>query len=339
MSAAALTSENTNFEDWPTGSGPIVKAASVEAWSTHTSDDEVAKYLTNEIKGKVVLVTGVTQGGIGADFARAITEHSNPALVILAGRQHAKGVETQEVLKKVNPSVETRILDIDLGDMASVRKAAEEVNNYKENIDVLVNNAAVMAAPWAKTVDGIESQWGIGHIGHFLFTNLIMGKLLANEKCRIVNVSSRGHRMGGVRFDDYNFQDGAVYEKWTAYGQAKTSNILFSLALADRLGSRGVSAFSLHPGGIATNLGRHMSEQEKEAISSLVPDMKTVPEGASTTTVAAFDPAIESHNGGYLQDCHVRDVESNAKSWATGLDNANKLWELSEKVVGQKFEY
>jgi len=193
----------------------------------------------------LVLVTGVTPNSLGADFCRAIATHE-PKLLILAGRTRKNIEDTAKVIM----SCPTRILLIDLGSQKSVRHAAAEVNKYDEPIDILVNNAGVMATPWRLTEEGIENQFGINHVGHFLFTNLIMDKILTSKTGgRIVNVSSEGHGIGPVRFDDYNFNDGKDYEKWHAYGQSKTANVLFSAGLARRLGDKGLQTYSLHPGG------------------------------------------------------------------------------------------
>jgi NAD(P)-dependent dehydrogenase (short-subunit alcohol dehydrogenase family) len=157
------------------------------------------------IVNKTILVTGVTPGGLGAGFATTIAKYS-PSLIILAARDIAKAQKTAKEIKDKNPSVATRILQLDLGSQAQIRKAAKEVLTYEEHIDILVNNAGVMAPPFGRTQDGVETQFGINHVGHFLFTNLIMDKLVAPEKSsRVINVASDGHRLGPVRFDDWNF--------------------------------------------------------------------------------------------------------------------------------------
>ena len=153
-----------------------------------------------------VLITGVTQGSIGSELALQLSRQG-PSLLILAGRNLAKLQATESVLKTATPSVRTRLLELDLSSQQQVRKASEEVNNYPEPIDRLINNAAIMAVPYAKSVDGLEMQFATNHIGHFLFTNLIMSKLLAaGEHARIINVSSSGHGREQIRFDDYGFK-------------------------------------------------------------------------------------------------------------------------------------
>lgn len=253
------------------------------SFNATTAAEEVAAALASSIAGKTVLITGVTPGGLGAYFAKVVAAHQ-PKLLILAGRTVAKIAETAAGIQAAHPDVATRSLELDLSSQAQVRKAAAEVLSWSEPIDVLVNNAAVMATPYGKTADGLELQFGTNHIGHFLFTNLIMPKLLESTKGpRVINISSAGHRFSDIRWDDIGFQvscliclsrsiaeykhayqDGKAYHKWRAYGQSKTANILFSVELAQRLGSKGLKSFSVHPGGIATNLGRYMADIVKD---------------------------------------------------------------------------
>lgn len=255
------------------------------SFNASTTAEEVAAALASSIAGKTVLVTGVTPGGLGAYFAKVVAAHQ-PKLLILAGRTVAKIAETAAELQATHPDVTRCLLELDLSSQAQVRKAAAEVLSWPEPIDVLVNNAAVMATPYGKTADGLELQFGTNHISHFLFTNLIMPKLLESTKGpRVINISSTGHRFGDIRWDDLGFQvgcltplslagyiaeyehthqDGKAYHKWRAYGQSKTANILFSVELAQRLGSKGLKSFSVHPGGIATNLARYMADYAKD---------------------------------------------------------------------------
>lgn len=229
-----------------------------------TTAEEIAEDCKSIIKDKVILTTGVSPGSIGATFVQVIAKHS-PKLLILAGRNTTKCEETANSIKSENPSTPTRVLELDLASLAQVRKAAAEVNSYAEPIDVLCNNAGVMAAPYTTTPDGLESQFAINHVGHFFFTNLIMSKLLAAPNgARVVHVSSDGHRLGPVRFDDYGWDNGKTYDRWRAYGQGKSANMLFALELAKRLGGKGkgdgLVSISLHPGVVGSNLVRHMGE-------------------------------------------------------------------------------
>jgi NAD(P)-dependent dehydrogenase (short-subunit alcohol dehydrogenase family) len=213
------------------------------------------------IQGKIVLTTGVTQGGLGATFVETIAQYK-PRLLILAGRSPQKVSATEQKIRS-NPQsadVATRFLSLDLSSQANVRTAAETVLGWSDvpHIDVLVNSAGIMAGPFKTTQEGIENQFGSNHIGHFLFTNLLLPKILSSPASRVVSVASDGHRFGGVRFEDVNFQDGKVYEQWEAYGQSKTANILFARSLAEKLGARGLKAYSLHPGvAFNTSLAPH----------------------------------------------------------------------------------
>lgn len=170
-----------------------------------TGQDQVKKY-TELIRGKVILTTGVSPGGLGAQFVDAVAA-AQPALLILAGRSEINCQETAKSLAKDRAGVQTKILHLDLSSLAAVRRAADEVLSWTDVpvIDILVNNAGIMAAPFSLSVDGYESQFTSNHLGHFLFTNLIMPKLLAAPSPRVVSVSSSGHRFGGVRFSDVNF--------------------------------------------------------------------------------------------------------------------------------------
>lgn len=171
--------------------------------SFESTAEEVAAYYAPQIKDKVILTTGVSPGGLGAYFVQTIAAYK-PKLLILAARDESKIKETAAAIAKEYPDIPTRNLVLDLGDLKQVWGAAKEVLAYEEDIDVLVNSAAVMACPYAKTVDGLELQFGTNHVGHFLFTNAILEKIL-RVKGRVVNVSSAGHRFGGVGFDDVGF--------------------------------------------------------------------------------------------------------------------------------------
>ncbi|KAG2175313.1 hypothetical protein INT44_007801 [Umbelopsis vinacea] len=312
----------------------------------HTEAEEVATYFESEIKGKTVLITGCTIGGLGFEAARVVSKH-HAGLVIVAGRKQEALDEAIKKIKGETPSANLRSLVIDLASLESVRHAAAEVNAYSEPIDVLINNAAIMASPYYTTKDGFEAQLGTNHIGPFLFTNLILPKVLASKTGapRIVNVSSMGHVFSPIRFDDPFFDNGKSYQKWVAYGQTKTANMLFARELSKRYKSQGLAAFSLHPGGIQTNLGRDIQPDELFAepikdydgnvldLSGFV--YKTIPEGTSTHIVAAFDPNIASQSGSYLSDCQI--AMEQTKSYATDDVQAEKLWALSEKIVGQQF--
>ncbi|KAK4702487.1 hypothetical protein P7C70_g3737, partial [Phenoliferia sp. Uapishka_3] len=344
-------------------------------FGSSTTADEAASELAKEISGKVVIVTGVSIGGLGFETARVIANHG-AGLVILAGRSTAKLDEAEAEIKKETPHANLWKLVIDLASLESVRKAAAEVNEYKEPIDVrcFLREASAkgtlifiplcigphqqcrnqlrpvfphdrpvqrpaesfssspVAGPYALTSDGLESQFGCNHIGHFLFTNLIRPRLFASPKPRIVNVSSRGHRFGDVRFDDPGFSNGEKYEKWQAYGQAKTANILFSLNVPFLfLQAIWTNLFSLL--SVEDQIGMGFLDENGHKYDAGKFTWKTIAAGASTQVVAAFDPDLIGLSGAYLEDTKV------ATPFAYAIDkvNAEKLWALSEKLVGQTY--
>lgn len=174
-----------------------------------TTGEEVASLCSDSIRGKTILITGPSPNSLAAEFAKTIAVHA-PAMIILASRDTSKLESVAASIKEVAPAVTTRLLKIDLTSQENIRTAAQEVNDYDDvpHIDVLVNSAGLMAVPFGKTAEGIELTFGTNHIGHFLFTNLIMKKLVSEDgsrTSRVVNISSNGHALSGVRFDDWNF--------------------------------------------------------------------------------------------------------------------------------------
>ncbi|CAG8192423.1 unnamed protein product [Penicillium olsonii] len=272
--------------------------------ATTTATELVTEY-ANLIQGKVILTTGVSPGSLGGHFVEAISKAS-PSCLILAGRSAAKLDQYSKELEKVNPNLRIITLLVDLGCLTSVRKAASYINSHERipAIDVLVNNAGIMASEYCLSEDGIESQFATNHLGPFLFTNLIMDKILKSESPRVVIVSSDGHRLSPIRFDDHNFDGGKTYNRWVAYGQAKTANMLMALSLASKLAHRGLQAFSLHPGVIFTNLGSHLDWNTDVGLQSIDRqlgnregwqgfNLKSLDCGAATHVYAAFDPALK----------------------------------------------
>ncbi|KAL2807724.1 hypothetical protein BJX63DRAFT_436776 [Aspergillus granulosus] len=323
--------------------------------SSKPTASSLASLYTPYIKNKVILTTGVSPSGLGAVFLHAIVQ-ACPSHLILAGRNTSKVQETARALASEipDPDLKIRILELDLSSLAAVRAAAETVNSWPDvpAIDVLVNNAGIMAVDFALSVDGFESQFATNHLGPWLFTNLIMGKILSAAEPRIVMVSSDGHRLGPVRFWDYNFEKG-TYNRWQAYGQTKTANMLMAISLAEKLGPKGLLSFSLHPGVINTHLGDHIDWNVHFPTLLEVHryyghpqgwmtefDFRTPEEGSATHVYAAFDPDLKSHNGAFLEDCHVANpLTDDIKAWATSPVEAEKLWRLSEELVGQVFTY
>ena len=217
-------------------------------FNAETTSLDVAATLSGQIKGKTILITGCSPSSLGVVTARALASQ-NPGLLVLAGRSEAMLIETEKELKSEFPKANIRLLIFDLADLRSVRAAAAEVNSYQETLDVLINNAAVMACPYQKSVDGLETHLVTNHLGPFLFTNLLLSKAVKGSGLRVVNVTSGAFKMGGVDWENPNPESETSYNKFAAYAQSKTANILFAYALAEKLGEKGVVSFSADPGG------------------------------------------------------------------------------------------
>ncbi|ORY27992.1 WW domain-containing oxidoreductase [Naematelia encephala] len=319
-------------------------------YDANTPGSVLVRDYAAQIAGKTVLVTGASPNSIGYYFLSAIAV-ADPALLIIGVRDIAKGEATAAHLKTINPNVPTRVLQIDLASFASVRKAAAEVNAYPEPLEVLVNNAGIMAVPtYTKTKDGHEIQLQVNHLSPFLFTNLLINNLVS-VRGRVVNVSGIGYGLGHIRYLDYNFHDGESYDPWRAYGQSKTGPMLFALSLAEKLGSSGLQAFSANPGiSATTSLGRHVTDWTTLVVYFNAHKVQGNAEGfapwgyadndliVATYVLAAFSPDIVEHNGKYLEGAQVAD-EDTILPWALGSREARKAWALSEKLIGQKFDH
>ena len=252
-------------------------------------------------------------------------------------------------LESKRPNVE--IEELELGSIASIRAFADRFLAKHDRLDLLINNAGVMACPYATTSDGFEMQFGSNHLGHFLLTGLIAPAVLKAAPARIVSLSSRGHQMSPVVFDDIGFEK-REYEKWESYGQSKTANILFAVELERRLGDRGVHAYAVHPGAIMTDLSRHMNRDDMEHLQQRAKErgqtgglqMKSIPAGSATSVYAATAPELDGRGGVYLEDCHVAEVDDaelaveGVRSYAVDPESAKRLWALSEEMVGQTFD-
>ena len=312
--------------------------------------DEVLSGL--DLSGKTVLITG-GYSGIGQETARAMA--AKGAHVILSGRDETKLADAAgAIAEETGATVDTLLCD--LASLKNVRDAATEANERFDKLDLLINNAGIMACPKDYTVDGFERQFGTNHLGHFLLTNLLVPLLEKGTDARVVTLSSRAHFRGGVNFDDPNYKTDRAYDIWERYGQSKSANALFALELDKRLAPKGIRAFSVHPGGIMTNLGRHLSDEDVEALRKRLDDMaklagegggpgwKTIPQGASTTCWAATSQEVLSHGGAYCEDCHVAEEDNESlvagvRSWAKDPEAAARLWEMSEEMVGEKFPW
>lgn len=309
--------------------------------------DEVLEGM--DLLGRTVLVTG-GYSGLGRETARALA--AKGAAIVLSGRDATKlSATADELAEMTGGRIDTLVCD--LASLAAVRAAGAEARARFERIDILINNAGVMATPRGRTADGFETQFGTNHLGHFLLTKQLMPLIEKGSRQRIVNLSSRGHHLSPVDFDDPNFEH-RDYDKWRAYGQSKTANILFAVGLEKRFGPAGIHAYALHPGGIETNLGRHMSEDDRawmrERIRKLAEESgdasqgwKSIPQGAATPCWVATASELEGRGGLYAEDCHVAaiddaDPNGGVRSYALDPDKADRLWTLSEELVGERFE-
>jgi NAD(P)-dependent dehydrogenase (short-subunit alcohol dehydrogenase family) len=307
-----------------------------------TTTDEVLEGI--DLTGKRALVTGGTSG-LGAETARALAARG--AAVVLTGRDVPKGEAVAKGIREStgNEAVEVEPLELDA--LASIRAFAERFLERHDALHLLVNNAGVMACPESKTRDGFELQFGTNHLGHFLLTGLLAPALLRGAPSRVVSLSSRGHQQSPVRFDDLGFEK-EPYDKWAAYGQSKTANVLFAVELERRLGERGVHAYAVHPGVIMTELSRHMGKEDYEHIRSRAGGqlkLKSVEAGAATSVYAATAPELEGRGGLYLEDCHVAEVDDDpdaregVRSYAVDPEAAKRLWTISEELVGQRLAF
>ena len=290
-----------------------------------------------DLTGRTALVTGVS-AGLGVETARALT--SVGARVVGAARD----LDKARTALRAAGADDVELVQLDLSDLESVRRGAAELLDRVPALHVLVNNAGVMAPPLSRTRQGFELQLGTNHLGHFLLTRLLEPALLAGAPARVVNVSSRGHLRAGMDFDDPHWQV-RPYDKWNAYGQSKTANVLFSLELERRLGPQGVHAYALHPGVIPTELSRHLSQDDFTSLArsgrgdGAKLALVDVPTGAATQVWAATSPELEGRGGLYLEDCAVGgptpgDGSAGYAPWAMDPDAALRLWEWSEREVG-----
>ena len=319
----------------------------MSAFGFASTADEVLE--GKNLSGRTILVTG-GYSGLGQETARALA--AKGAHLILSGRDATKlSATADEIATATSAKVDTLVCD--LASLASIRAAGEEARGRFDHIDILINNAGVMAAPMGRTADGFETQFGTNHLGHFALTRKLMPLIEKGSGQRIVNLSSRGHHFGKVDFADPNYER-REYEKWSAYGQSKTANVLFTKGLEDRFGGKGIHAYAVHPGGIQTNLGRHMTDQDREWMMGRMKKLaqeskddaprgfKTIPQGAATTVWAATASELEGRGGLYAEDCHVASIDDETpaggvRSYALDRDDSDRLWALSEKLVGGKF--
>jgi NAD(P)-dependent dehydrogenase (short-subunit alcohol dehydrogenase family) len=297
-----------------------------------------------DLTGKTILITGVS-AGLGVETARTLAAHG----------AHVTG--TARDLDKARRALAAagaegiELVEMDLASLASVRAAADALIAKGETFDLVIANAGVMATPLSHTADGFETQFGTNHLGHFVFVNRIAG--LIKDGGRLVNLSSSGHRFSDVDLDDPNFET-TPYDPWIAYGRSKTANILFAVEFDRRHRSRGIRATAIHPGGIQTELGRHMGPGELEALVERMNatqraqglpawEFKSIPAGAATSVWAGVVADADAVGGHYCEDCHVADftegneIRAGVRTYALDAERAKALWAKSEELVGEQF--
>ncbi|PMD43364.1 NAD(P)-binding protein [Hyaloscypha variabilis F] len=323
-------------------------------FGARTKSTEAAKAFSEQIRGKIILVTGISPKSIGEGVALALAAH-RPDLLILASRTLSKIQAVTHSIHVSHAHVKIQEVVVDLSSLKSVRAAAEScreiLGNEGRRLDVLFNNAGINISERRLTEEGVEMQFATNHLGPFLLTNLLLPFMnIGRGGARVINTSSEAHRISPVRFSDINQTPGAKvefedqprrgmpegtlrgdggYEPSIAYGQSKTATILFAVGL----NSRGVKSFAVMPGTIATDLVRGMDEAGLKSLNQGNFDWKSIDEGAATLVVAGFDPGLNDEVGVYLDDCHLK----RPSKWASDPVKAEKLWALSEKMVGERF--
>ncbi|MEV6447040.1 SDR family NAD(P)-dependent oxidoreductase [Amycolatopsis sp. NPDC051716] len=286
-----------------------------------------------DLTGKLAIVTG-GYSGIGLETTRALAGAG--AHVVVPARRRATAEEALRGFENVE------VDELDLADLGSVRAFAERFATSGRGIDFFIGSAGIMACPETRVGPGWEAQFATNHLGHFALVNRLRPAFTPGA--RVVSVSSRGHHYGPVRFDDLNFERG--YDKWLAYGQAKTANVLFAVHL-DRLArEHGVRAFALHPGRILTDLVRHLDRQELvdagmvDESGRVTGGAKTPEQGAATQVWAATSPQLDGLGGVYLEDCDIAEpapadgTRTGVKDYAIDPVRAERLWTLSAELTG-----
>ena len=294
-----------------------------------------------DLSGRTAIVTG-GYSGIGLETTRALAAAG--ATVIVPVRDAAKA---EENLSTIEGDISSATMD--LANLDSVRAFASSVYDSIDALDLLINNAGIMACPLARVGPGWESQFGVNHMGHFALTRALLPLLEKSDAPRVVALSSVAHKRNGILWDDIQFEN-SEYRKWVAYAQAKSANALFANALSRRMQGFGGRAFSVHPGGIFTPLQRHLPQEEQVELGWLNPDgtippavadiFKTPAQGCTTSLWAATSPRLDAMPGVYCEDCDVARLAGadslpfqHCAPHITVDEDAERLWEISEKLL------
>ncbi|MEM7100045.1 MAG: oxidoreductase [Pseudomonadota bacterium] len=295
-----------------------------------------------DLGGKTAVVTG-GYSGIGLETTRALANRGVSVFVPARDRRKA-----EENLADVEGQI--TIGTMDLADLSSISGFAQDVREATASLDLLINNAGIMACPETRVGQDWEAQFATNHFGHFVLTRDLLPLLLSADSARVVSLSSSAHKRSDVNWDDIHFKT-QPYEKWTAYGQSKTANALFARGLDLRYASDGVQSFSVHPGGILTPLQRHLEISEMAAMGWTDDEgnlteqaaalFKTPAQGCTTTLWAATSPALNGKGGVYCEDCDVADLQGDGippflgvAEWATLDESADRLWDITERSLG-----
>ena len=311
-------------------------------FNAKTNADEIIKNI--DLNEKIAIVTG-GYSGIGIETTRALI-NSGAEVIIPAKRPEVAIKNLEGIVSKEN------VIEMDLSDLNSVKNFTD---GYKENfnkLDLLINNAGIMACPETRIGDNWESQIAVNHFGHFLLTKELMDMMANNDGARFVSLSSSAHSLTGMLWDDIHFLN-SPYDKWMAYGQSKTASSLIAIEFDKLMKDKGVRGFSVHPGGIMTPLQRHLQDEEMVTLGWMKEDgslsdlaknfFKTTSQGASTTLWCATSSSLNNIGGVFCEDCDIAKIKSEVDEsmqryfgvadWAVDIDEASKLWELTEKTL------
>jgi NAD(P)-dependent dehydrogenase (short-subunit alcohol dehydrogenase family) len=320
-----------------------------DSFGAQSTTDEVLEGV--DLTDKRVLVTGVS-AGLGVETARTLAAHG--AHVVGAARDLEKAKRATEVVVAAAATTglggRLELVELDLASLASVRACADALVEAGQPFDLVIANAGVMATPFGRTADGFETQFGTNHLGHFVLVNRIASLIASGG--RLVNLSSAGHRYCDVDLHDPSFERTA-YSPFVGYGRSKTANILFAVEFDRRHKEHGVRATAVHPGAIQTELGRHMTPEEMQALIDRInarqpagaPPFrwKTIPQGAATTVWAGVVAPADEVGARYCEDCHVAglaegvEAREGVQAYALDPDKARALWAKSEEMVGERF--
>lgn len=313
----------------------------VSPFTRESSAEEIASVV--DLSGKLAVITGGS-AGLGFETARALAKAG--ADVFIAGRRDDVVKDAAAQLAGLGRPVFSATLD--LMSLESVDAFAHAVLALGRPVDMLIANAGIMACPLERTADGVESQFMTNVVGHAVLLSRLSEALARSGDGRFVSLSSTAHQLSPVRFVDLHFER-QPYEKWTAYGQSKTGNVLLAVKAAKEMGPRGVTCVAVHPGMIQTELSRSLTDEDKKIFSdadeqsrALLALFKDVPRGAATSVWAATEPALKGKGPLYLEDSRVADVieeanrESGVMTYALDADAAERLWTEVEKIAGRQ---